>query len=282
LPTDIRPMSRKKKKNRAPLPDLPAGCYLVDSHCHLDMSAYADDCAEVIARAKQAGVAKVMTIGIDLPSSQAAVALAESYPNIFAGVGVHPHHAAETTDADYDRIYALAAHPKVKAYGEIGLDYVKNYAPEAVQKEHFIRQVELAKELSLPLIIHDREAHDDTMAILRAHAPFAAGGVMHCFSGDISLAKAVIDLGFFLSIPGVVTFNKADTMQQVAREIPLKHLLVETDGPFLSPDPWRGKRNEPAYTLYTAARIAALKGVELAEVAAATTANAETLFGIGG
>ncbi len=268
-------MSKKKK---APLPVLAENRYVVDSHCHLDMDSYASDCAEVIERAESCGVKYVMTIGIDLKSSQAAIAVAEQYPNVFCSIGVHPHHCDEMGPNDYDILVKLAKHPKVKAYGEIGLDYVKNYAPVAAQLDHFKHQVILAKELGLPLIVHDREAHDDVMSILSDAAPFPAGGVMHCYSGDKSLAKEVLGIGFYLSIPGVVTFNKASITQEAVAEIPLDSLLIETDGPFLSPVPFRGKRNEPAYVLYTAQKIAEIKGISLGEVARQTSRNACMLF----
>jgi len=270
----------KRKKRRPPLPALPSGANVIDTHCHLDMSAYAEDRRQVIERGFAAGLAAIVTIGIDRPSSEAAVRLAARHDGVYASVGSHPHHAAETSEADYAAIKALASHDKVRAYGEIGLDYVKDYAPRQVQIEHFIRQVRMAKELSLPLIIHDREAHDDTMAILRAHAPYPDGGVMHCFSGDMKLAEAVMALGFHISIPGVVTFNRAETMQEVARHVPLSRLLIETDGPFLTPEPYRGKRNEPAYVLYTAAKIAAIRKMEIRTLAQWTTANARRLFSL--
>lgn len=273
-------MSKKKKKQRPPLPELPAGVGLIDSHCHLDMAAYQNDRQEVIARARAAGVDTIMTIGIDRASSAAAVEIAANTPGVHAAVGVHPHHSAETTDDDYNAIRELARRPEVVAYGEIGLDYVKDYAPAPVQRRHFSRQLGLAKELNLPVIIHDREAHEDCMAILAEHGPYPAGGVMHCFSGGMKLAEEVMDLGFFVSIPGVVTFNKAETMQEVARFVPLERLLVETDGPFLTPVPYRGQRNEPAYVLYTAARIAALRGIELAQLAHAVCTNTNQLFGL--
>lgn len=272
-------MSKKKKP---PVPVLSEDAYVVDSHCHLDMDSYSLDCSDIVKRAHRAGVKYVMTIGIDLKSSQAAVALADKYPNVYCSIGVHPHHCAETSQMDYTTLVELASHPKVKAYGEIGLDYVKNYAPVATQLEHFKRQVLLAKKLNLPLIVHDREAHEDVMEILTDAGPFPAGGVMHCYSGDKELAKKVIDLGLYLSIPGVVTFNKAITTQEAVAEIPLDSMLLETDGPFLSPVPYRGKRNEPAYVVYTAQKIAEIKGVSIDEVARQTSKNACTLFNLQG
>lgn len=272
-------MSKKKKEA---LPVLSDNAYVIDSHCHLDMDSYSTDCREVVQRAGQVGVKYVMTIGIDLQSSRAAVRIAEQHSEVYCSIGVHPHHCAETNSEDYEVLVELAGHPKVKAYGEIGLDYVKNYAPKETQLDHFKRQVNLAKKLNLPLIVHDREAHADVMGILSEAAPFPSGGVMHCYSGDSHLAKEVLDLGFYISIPGVVTFKKATVIQEVVADVPLASMLVETDGPYLSPEPYRGRRNEPAYVLYTAKKIAEIKGVALDEVASQTSRNACRLFGLKG
>lgn len=268
-----------KNKITTPLPQLGDGSFAFDSHCHLDMSAY-EDCRAVVARADASGVKYILSVGIDLPSSKAALDLADEFAGVYCSVGIHPHHIADATESDYRQIIELAKHPKVKAYGEIGLDYVRNYAPKDVQITHFQRQVEIAKQLGLPLIIHDREAHSDVMEILASAAPFPAGGVMHCYSGDLELAKSVLALGFYLSITGVVTFSKAETLQEVARSIPLEAMLVETDGPYLAPVPFRGKRNEPAYVLHTIAKIADLRNVTPDEVARQTSANAMKLFAI--
>jgi TatD DNase family protein len=267
-----------KRKKNIPLPQLGPDVFVVDTHCHLDMAAY-DDCRQVVERAIAAGVRTILTVGIDLASSKAAVALAEEFPGVYCSVGIHPHHVGGVEEAQHQELAELAGHPKVRAYGEIGLDYAKDYAPHDVQILHFERQVVLAKELGLPLIIHDREAHAEVMAILTAALPLPAGGVMHCFSGDMNLATAAIDLGFYLSIPGVVTFSKAEMLHEVARSAPLASLLIETDGPYLTPEPFRGKRNEPAYVLYTAAHVAALRGISIDEVARQTSTNAIKLFG---
>ena len=273
-------MTKKSRKN-IPLPQLSAGVTAIDTHCHLDMSAYKEDFQAIIERAFAAGVKKIISVGIDLDSSKAAVALAENIEGVFATVGIHPHYAADVTEGDCQELIALAKHPKVVAYGEIGLDLVKKYTPLDVQIECFQRQVILAKTLNLPLIIHDREAHEEVMRILQAEAPFPSGGVMHCFSGDLSLAEDVLALGFYVSIPGVVTFNKATTLQDVAKALPGDSLLIETDGPFLAPVPMRGKRNEPSYVLYTAQEIAKLRGSSLDSFVAQTTKNAERLFRFG-
>jgi len=225
-------------------------------------------------------VTNIITIGIDKASSKQAVLLAERYPSIYASVGVHPHDAAGVNDSDFDEIAQLSTHKKVVGYGEIGLDYAKMYSPKEIQQQVFSRQLTLAQELNLPVIIHDRDAHEDTLAILKRHAPFPAGGVMHCFSGDIELAEQVVELGFFVSIPGIVTFKNAAALQEVARALPLQSMLIETDGPFLAPVPFRGKRNTPELILHTAKKIAQLRDTTLEAVAAQTTDNARALFNL--
>ena len=256
------------------------GAALVDSHCHLDMiddGLYAD---RVMDRALSAGVRAVITIGIDLESSRKAVAFAHSHAGVYAAVGIHPHHAGDLTAATLTELEHLARNERVVAFGEIGIDTVKDYAPLAVQRSAFVSQLQLAKRLNLPVIIHNREAHEQIYELLCAHAPFPAAGVIHCFSGDSATAQKFIELGFYISIPGVVTFNNALMLHDAVRATPLSRLLVETDAPFLAPVPFRGKTNEPAYTLYTAQKIAELKDVTLDEVAGQTTANAQKLFGI--
>jgi len=262
----------------APLPELSAQSELVDTHCHLDMSDYGPDLDGVLLSAAEHGVRRIVTIGIDLPSSRAAVSLAERVPSIFATVGVHPHDAHQATPETLRRLADLAAHRHVVGYGEIGLDYVKNYAPREVQLRTFSDQLHLAGELGLPVVIHDREAHEDVCRLIKEAGPFPRGGVMHCFSGDLRLAEEMIDFGFLISIPGVVTFANAHTLQEVVRTIDLRHLLLETDGPYLAPVPYRGKRNEPKLVLLTAQKVADLKAVSLDDVARATTANAVRLF----
>jgi TatD DNase family protein len=242
------------------------------------MEPYQDDLTEVIGRAASRGVTRIITVGIDLDSSGKALLLAEANPGVFATVGVHPHNVAGLADQDYERLAVLAENPKVVAYGEIGLDFHYNYAPAHVQVTHFTRQVDLAKQLGLPLVVHDRDAHTEVLEILRCAQPYPAGGVMHCFSGDVSFAQAVLDLGFYVSIPGVVTFKKAETLHETVSKVPIERIILETDGPFLAPEPRRGRRNEPALLLFTANKVAELKGLSLKEVALATTANAEKLF----
>lgn len=269
-----------KKKTDIPLPVLTPGVSLMDSHCHLDMYAPEAEPANIIATAKQAGVRTILTVGIDLASSKAAIRLAADHPGVYATVGVHPHHVAELSDQVYAELASLAASPKVVAYGEIGLDYAKQYAPIPMQLDHCRGQVRLARELGLPLVIHDRDAHADILTVLTEEGPLPAGGVMHCFSGDRRFAEQVLALGFLISIPGVVTFAKAMELQEAVRHIPLDCLLLETDGPFLAPVPHRGRTNFPHLLLYTAQKVAELKGLDLAEVAAQTTSNACRLFRI--
>lgn len=253
---------------------------LVDSHCHLDMDDYRDDLDAVLARAAENRVETVITIGIDLPSSRAAVELARRYPQVKATVGIHPHNCYPLAVGSYDELAALARkNPDlVVGLGEIGLDLAKLYAPVEAQRQSFHRQLDLARELELPVVIHDRDAHAETLAVLREHAPFAKGGVMHCYSGDLALARQVLDLGLEISIPGIVTFKNAVRLREVAREIPLSRLLLETDGPFLAPAPRRGTRNEPALLVHTAAMVADLRQVSLDEVAGRTSENARRLF----
>ncbi len=267
-------------KKNFPLPELSPESSLIDTHCHLDMADYKADLDQVIAEARRCGVSRIITIGIDLASSRRAVELAQCYEGVYAAVGIHPHDADAADEAVLSQIVKLAAAPKVVGFGEIGLDYAKKYSPKDVQLRVFARQLELAKELRLPLIIHDRDAHDDTLRLLRDKGPFPQGGVMHCFSGDAALARQVLDLGFHVSIPGIVTFPNAALMREAVQEVPLDRLLLETDGPFLAPVPFRGKRNLPQYLLHTAAAVAELKGVSLDEIAQQTTRNADKLFAL--
>lgn len=264
-------------------PDLPEDTCIIDTHCHLDMNDYAGDLDAVIERARQKKVEKIITIGISLESSKKAVALARRYPGVKAAVGIHPHDLPTSVESTYADIVKLVEENRnyIVGYGEIGLDYAKKYCPAEQQQLHFRIQLELAKTLNLPVIIHDRDAHEDVLGILERCGPFPAGGVMHCFSGDYSIARRSIELGFFLSIPGIITFKNAGTLREVARKIPLTSMLLETDGPYLAPQPWRGKRNEPAYILATAACIADLRNIPLEHLARATTANALVLFNPG-
>ncbi|MBI5558854.1 MAG: TatD family hydrolase [Deltaproteobacteria bacterium] len=238
------------------------------------------DAGQVIDRAFAAGVRSIITIGIDIQTSRRALEFAKKNSGVFAAVGVHPHHAGEVNGKTLAELKEMARDERVVAYGEIGIDTVKDHAPLVVQEKAFISQLLLARELGLPVVVHNREAHAEIHGLLKQHGPLPAGGVIHCFSGDGEMALKFVELGFYISIPGVVTFNKAEMLQEAVRAVPLSALLIETDAPFLAPVPFRGKTNEPAYSLYTAQKIAELKGLSLDEVARATTANAAKLFGI--
>ena len=268
------------KKTKPPIPAIEDNYFLIDSHCHLDMSNYEEDLNEILARALSHGVKSIITIGIDEESSKKAIDLAKEHPFIKATIGIHPHDVEHSDDTSFQRLKELATANKehVVAYGEIGLDYAKQYSAPDIQKVAFQKQLQIAKDLKLPVVIHDREAHEDTLEILQQTGPFPYSGVMHCFSGDVTLAEQVIELGFYISIPGVVTFKNARSLQEVVEKIPLESIILETDGPFLTPMPWRGKRNEPSYLPYTAEKVAELKGISIEEVAKKTTRNVERLF----
>lgn len=263
----------------------PGSCYdapmLIDTHTHLDDARYHDDRETVIARAREAGVEAFVTIGCDLLSSQAAVALANQYDCIYAAIGVHPHEVRHITNGWYDELRWLAQQKKVVAYGEIGLDYHYNHSSPKEQRARFREQVQLARELKLPIIIHTREAQEDTITILREEKASEVGGVFHCFSGDAWLVKDALDLGFYLSFSGIVTFQNAAMLRDIAKTVPLDRLLIETDCPYLAPVPYRGKRNEPAYVVQVADKLAAIhETLSSQEIAAHTTANAKRLFKI--
>ena len=254
---------------------------LFDTHAHLGLESFYDkDLEEVLARADGAGVKFIATVGIDLEESRKAVAIAAGHERVYAIVGVHPHEAKGVTDATLEEMARLARHEKVVAYGEIGLDFYRNRSPRRAQIAVFRDQIRLARKLGLPIVIHDRDAHEETLRILKEEKVDEVGGIIHCFSGDVRMAWDCIAMGFLVSIPGTVTFKKAKQVHDVVREVPLDYLLVETDCPYLTPVPHRGKRNEPAYVRYTAEAVAELKGLSLGEVAAATTQNALRVFGL--
>lgn len=254
---------------------------LIDTHAHLDMREFNDDRDEVIKRAREAGVGYIVTIGTTVESSRDAVLLAEKHDFIYAAIGVHPHEAKDVLHPSYDILRHFAKHPKVVAYGEIGLDYYYEHTQRSVQQRKFRDMLREARELKLPVIIHDRDAHEDMLAILKEEWDPALGGVMHCFSGDIEYARKVMDLGFHISIAGPVTFPKAGALRETVKQIPIEQLLIETDAPYLAPQKYRGKRNEPAYVRNTAEEIAKVKGLTFDDVARITSYNAMRLFGIG-
>lgn len=253
---------------------------VVDSHCHLDDSQFNNDRAAVIQRARETGVEYMLTIGTGEgpPHLEAAIRLADEYPFIFATVGVHPNDAPKIGSATFENLKRLLRHPKVKALGEIGLDYHWG-VPKEIQLPIFIRQLQMAAEARMPVIIHTRDAWSDTVDVLRAHwAPTSLPCVMHCFTGNPDQARECLDLGFHLAFGGVTTFPKAASVRESARIAPLHRLLLESDSPYLAPIPHRGKRNEPAFVVHTATAIAELRGITPQEFAAETTANFEQLF----
>ncbi len=268
------------KKDKAAIPALKDDSFFIDSHCHLDMDSYVEDLEAVLERARCHGVQSIITIGIDEKSSRRAVELAKTFPMLKATVGIHPHDVNKIHSSTLQNLESLIEENRdyIVAYGEIGLDYARNYSEPKMQQRAFKTQLQLAKDLQLPVIIHDRDAHEDTIAILQEVGPFPNRGVMHCFSGDLKLAEKVIDLGFLISVPGVVTFKNGQTLQEVVKASPLETLILETDGPFLAPVPWRGKRNEPAYLLYAAEKVAELKDISMEEVARQTSKNVRQLF----
>lgn len=250
---------------------------LIDTHCHLDWDSYRNDLDEVIDRALAAGVKRILTIGTDVKTSRRAVEIAAAYAPVYAAVGLHPHDAKGAGDREWRTLLELAGAPKVVAYGEIGLDYFKNYSPQGAQREAFAAQVRLARRAGLPLIVHDRDADEETLAILRAEGgPYE--GVFHCFAGDEKVAAEVLELGFHLSFTGSITYKNNRKAPAAIQAAPLDRLLIETDAPFLSPLPHRGKRNEPALVTLVAEKMAALRGVTVDEIARITTANAYRLF----
>jgi len=253
---------------------------LIDTHAHLDMPEFETDLPQVIQRAAEAGVTTIMTVGIDPPSCRRALEITDAYPNVCAIVGVHPHNAAEIGHKDLDDLQDLAHHPKVKAWGEIGLDFYRNLSPRAIQQERFRQQIQIAKKLKLPVVIHSRSATQETIACLQEERAQEVGGVIHCFSGDAETAQKYLDMGFVISIPGVITFNKSQRLREVVKGLPSEGIIIETDAPFLAPVPHRGKRNEPAYVRITAETVAQARGQELAAVAAFTTTNARRVFNL--
>lgn len=261
---------------------------LIDTHCHLDFEAFEDDLEVVLNRSRDFGVYRIINPAIDLESSQNIIQLSSSHEMIFAAVGVHPNSATSWNSTSLQRIRSLAMNPKVAAIGEIGLDYYRDYAPRDLQKKIFIDQLQLAADLKLPVIIHNREATTDILDILKEYTadlkirfPALAlrPGVLHSFSADLTAAKAAIALNFFIGITGPVTFKNAGELRQVVAEISTDKLLIETDAPFLTPHPNRGKRNEPGFVHYIAEKIAEIKVTTLDQIAKITSRNAGYLFG---
>ncbi|MDH3528637.1 MAG: TatD family hydrolase [Acidobacteriota bacterium] len=251
---------------------------VVDSHCHIDGQRYEEDRHEVIQRAFDAGVVAMLNIGtgsVAGSSFEDTVALAKKYQTIFAAVGVHPHDASEYDETTENRLKKLCGEPEVIAWGEIGLDFHYDHSPRETQIDVFVRQIEVARELGMPIIIHSRSANEETVGIIRDHCAYEGfrGGIMHCFGGTPEMAVELMDLGFLISFAGNVTFKKADELRNAAAAVPIERLLVETDCPYLTPEPFRGRRNEPARVIDTAKYLAGFYGIEPDELANGTTSN---------
>ena len=252
----------------------------IDSHAHLDLSEFKKDMPDVIQRAKEGGIENIITIGIGIQECKSAMRIAEAYPSIYAAIGIHPHNAKSLDLKILDFLEDNANNKKVVALGEMGLDFFRNHSSREDQIRAFRAQLDLAKSVNLPVIIHDRDAHEETLSILEEEKADLNGGVIHCFSGDAQMAFKCIDMGFYISIPGTVTFKNAKKQIEVVRKIPIEKILIETDCPFLAPVPYRGKRNEPLYVKYVAEEIAKIKNMQLEDVARITVLNTKELFSI--
>jgi TatD DNase family protein len=248
---------------------------LIDTHAHLEMLEGVPD---VIERARDSGVERIIAVSSDLPSSKSSIEISKNFPEVFAAVGIHPHEASSLNDEIFSEIENLAAEQKVLAIGETGLDYHYMHSPREVQIYSFRKHIELAKRVCLPLVIHVRDAHEDVLKVLREENTRDMSAVIHCFTGDYQTARQYIDEGFYISFSGVITFKNAEDIREAVRKIPSEMMVVETDSPYLAPIPFRGKRNEPAYVTYVARKIAELRGISFEEVEEQTTTNAKNLF----
>ena len=256
--------------------------WLIDSHAHIQGTEFVQDINAVIHRAQEAGVEKIIVVGGagDLSSNDAAVELAKNFAGLFATVGMHPHDAKGVSEDDFNRLKGLAENQKVVAVGETGLDFYYDHSPRKIQMALFCRFIQMARETRLPLVVHDREAHREVAELLRSEGRGEIRGVIHCFTGDFEAAEDFLDLGFYLSFTGIITFKKSESLRDVIRRLPLDRILVETDSPYLAPVPHRGKRNEPAFVRIVAETLARVRCVTMAEVAQATRLNTQRLFGI--
>jgi len=251
---------------------------LIDTHAHLDDEKFSEDQEEVIQRALDNGIKTIINIGYDKNTIQSTLQLVDRYDFIYGAIGWHPNNAHEMSEDDFDWLDKQLDHPKVLAIGEIGLDYYWDYAPKDIQQDVFRRQIQLAKKKGLPIVIHDRDAHQDVCQIIKEEGIKEIGGIMHSFSGSVEMAFECIEQGFYISFSGPVTFKNAKKPKEVAAQIPLEKLLIETDSPYLTPEPFRGKRNESAYVKYVAEKIAELRGMEFDQIAKITTENARKIF----
>lgn len=250
---------------------------MIDSHCHLDSRVYNNEVEPLLTQAKAAGVDAVVTIGADMESSENVVKLAAAHAMVYGTVGIHPHDATTCTPQTLARLKELAKREKIQAIGEIGLDYYRDMSPRPVQKRAFGEQLDLAVELQMPVVIHTREAFEDTLEIIKPYAKRLPGGVFHCFPGNADDAARVFDLGFVVSVGGVITFPKAG-MAEMAKQVPLDKIILETDAPYLTPVPHRGKTNMPAYVSYVAETLAILRGITKAEVVRVTDRTCRKLY----
>lgn len=253
---------------------------LIDTHVHLNADQYDDDLEEVLERAESAGIEKMVVVGFDRKTIERTMELVERYDNVYGVIGWHPVDAIDCTEADLAWIEKLSGHEKIVGIGETGLDYHWDKSPHDVQKEVFKKQIALAKRVALPIIIHNREATEDCVEILKSEGAHEIGGIMHAFSASPEVADEIIDMNFYVSLGGPVTFKNAQEPKEIAKHVPLERLLVETDAPYLAPHPHRGKRNEPAHVKLVAEKIADLRVISYEELARQTTLNAERLFGI--
>ncbi|MBE7037007.1 MAG: TatD family deoxyribonuclease [Ruminococcaceae bacterium] len=249
-----------------------------DTHTHLDDERFQEDRDTVVQKMRDARVSLAVNIGADMESSRKSIEIAKTYDGIYAAVGVHPHAAEEMSDEDIATLAQMSKEPKVVAIGEIGLDYYYDNSPRELQKQWFRRQIELAKELDLPYVVHDRDAHADCMQIIKDSGYFR--GVMHCYSGSPEMAQELLKLGFYISFAGPVTFKNGKKAKEAANMIPMDRLLIETDSPYLTPEPHRGKRNDSSYVPFIAKEIAAIKGLTVEETARLTCENGKRFFGI--
>lgn len=252
---------------------------LVDSHCHLDFPDFQDDLPDVVNRAIDAGVRHMLTICTHVTKFDQVLKVAEGFDNIWCTVGIHPHNAGTEPETSAETLIKMAENPKVIGFGETGLDYFYEHSPRDAQKKSFIAHIEAARSTGLPVIVHSRDADDDTIEILQSeYEKGSFTGLIHCFSGGDKLAKGALDIGFYISLSGILTFKKAEDLRETAKKVPLNRLLVETDSPYLAPVPKRGKRNEPAFTAHTAACLAETLGVSTEEITRQTTENFYNLF----
>jgi len=253
---------------------------LFDSHAHYDDKRFEEDYEEVILNAFSSGVKYILNAGSDIATSKKSIKLAEKFDFVYAAVGVHPHEVEKLSNTEYEELKKLCNHKKVVAIGEIGLDYYYDHSPREVQRYWFDKQIELGKEFNLPLIIHNRDSHEDIMNIIRRHTPYAKPGVLHCFTGSWEMAKELLNFGFYISFGGPITFKNAKKAIEIIEKMPEDRLLIETDCPYLTPEPYRGRRNDSSYVLFVAKRISEIRKISVEEAAKITTENTKRLFGI--